>query len=378
MGINTTLKQTLHQLIIYTNITNTDSLNRVKSNLNCEVLFLYQEQDNEETDFTRRTNLRNLFSSNITLFDSSKFDGFTGYDLANAQREKAYICDVMLDRETKLNKLHYYGKMYLQSCTSSSFDTLDAFIMHINDMLNAGKAFPAVLPINEIDDKIDFINSVDMGYGKQYQKCPMLWGEVPAQLVVKASEAVKKQFPVKDAEEIQCIDLGCGNGKNSIFLASQGFSVLGVDADQNAIKRAISDCKYQNARWETGNILNLNLGKNKFHIAVMTGSLHCLETKQQIEDMVKKAQDATVQGGLNIFSAFNSTDLTAFDSQIDNRPHQDGFTPTALGHDEWVSLYPQSEWEFICEPTNKKLFDKHPDTNIEHTHTITRFLAKKM
>jgi len=364
-------------ITIYTNITNTDSLNRIKSDLKCDVLFLYQEQDNEETDFTRRINLRNLFSSNVVLFDSSKFDGFTGYDLANGQREKAYICDVQLDREAKLNKLHYYGKMYLQSCTSCSFNTLIDFIAHINEMLEIGKIFPQVLAANKIDERINSINSIDMGYGKQYGVCPMLWGKKPAGFVIEATEIIKNQFPKQDLSKIKCIDLGCGNGKNSIYLASQGFNVFGVDADQNAIQQAKTDFDHPNVRWETGNILKLDLGENMFHIVVMTGSLHCLETKHQIEDMVRKVQEATIPGGLNILSAFNNTDLSAFDSLIDPKPHQDGFVPTALGHDEWVGLYLKSKWEFIHAPSNEKLFDKHPDTNIAHTHTITRILARK-
>ena len=69
--------------------------------------------------------------------------------------------------------------------------------------------------------------------------------------------------------------------------------------------------------------------------------------------------------------------MSAFSSESIYKPHQDGFVPTALEHDEWVSMYCQDEWEFVYPPTNEELLDEHPDTNIKHTHTITRILARK-
>lgn len=39
-------------------------------------------------------------------------------------------------------------------------------------------------------------------------------------------------------EGAQILDIGCGNGRNSFYLAKQGFSVIGVDFSSRAIKQA--------------------------------------------------------------------------------------------------------------------------------------------
>jgi 2-polyprenyl-3-methyl-5-hydroxy-6-metoxy-1,4-benzoquinol methylase len=67
---------------------------------------------------------------------------------------------------------------------------------------------------------------------------------------------------VLDEEKIaRCpaIDLGCGTGSNTIYLAEQGFEVTGVDLSHTAIERAQSKQANAavNARFVQGDVLNL-------------------------------------------------------------------------------------------------------------------------
>lgn len=70
----------------------------------------------------------------------------------------------------------------------------------------------------------------DVNWDEYYQK---IQGRVPRQLLLDALE----KYPA-DAS-LHAIDLGCGDGTETAFLLSQGWSVLAVDAEEAGIKRLL-------------------------------------------------------------------------------------------------------------------------------------------
>ncbi len=67
-------------------------------------------------------------------------------------------------------------------------------------------------------------------YEKLYAAAPdhIAWGEKPGRLVARIGEYVKPGGKV--------LDIGCGDGKNALFLEQHGFSVVGYDASPHAIQ----------------------------------------------------------------------------------------------------------------------------------------------
>lgn len=57
------------------------------------------------------------------------------------------------------------------------------------------------------------------------------------------------------------VDVGCGAGQEAIFLAKQGFSVIGIDHSEAAIKIAELQAKKAGVEvdWQVGNVLELPL-----------------------------------------------------------------------------------------------------------------------
>ena len=100
----------------------------------------------------------------------------------------------------------------------------------------------------------------------------------------------------------------------------------------------------------------------------MTGSLHCLSTKDEVLDVVNKAKLSTKIGGYNVLSAFN-------DEEQDLAGHASSFSPILLAHDEYAVLY--QDWKII-ECSNTILDDEHPHNHIKHKHSITRILAQRV
>ena len=63
-----------------------------------------------------------------------------------------------------------------------------------------------------------------------------MWGLYPETTIVKY---IRKYFPdPKKNKRLQVLDLGCGAGANTWFLAEQGFDVYGIDISPTAIKHA--------------------------------------------------------------------------------------------------------------------------------------------
>jgi 2-polyprenyl-3-methyl-5-hydroxy-6-metoxy-1,4-benzoquinol methylase len=217
--------------------------------------------------------------------------------------------------------------------------------------------------MEDIEDKIAELMSFDGGYDEGYSLVSNFWGTQPAALVVKCAELLKNTMPKK---EICCLDLGCGTGKNSIYLNSQGFKVDAVDVSYFAIKEAKTMCK--NVNWMVCDIRKISSPNNAYDAVIMTGSLHCLASADEIRQVVSNAQAVTTQYGYHVLSAFNSglQDLSG---------HAQSFSPTLLTHEEYVDMY--KGWNIISS-SNLVQEDIHPHNRIPHSHSITRILAQKL
>lgn len=86
------------------------------------------------------------------------------------------------------------------------------------------------------------------GWNEQYKNPTFLslGTEVSAD-VVRFYKSLKKEWRVRevetgieryDATTLRVIDLGCGNGKNSVYLADRGAEVVGLDISPEAIAQA--------------------------------------------------------------------------------------------------------------------------------------------
>jgi cyclopropane fatty-acyl-phospholipid synthase-like methyltransferase len=74
------------------------------------------------------------------------------------------------------------------------------------------------------------------------------------------------------------IDLGCGTGTHSIYLAQQGFTVTGIDVSKTAIQRAKEKASRAGLKPEfiVHDVTNLDFLRGPFDIAVDVGCLHGL------------------------------------------------------------------------------------------------------
>lgn len=180
--------------------------------------------------------------------------------------------------------------------------------------------------------------------------------------------------PSKEVESIASIlnkdarilDVGCGDGRHSLYLASLGFKVDAFDISTNAIEKI--DClkKQNNLDINTCvcDILSFDF-KYTYDLIIVHGVLQFIEKEKQptIIELLKKQTNIN---GYHIVAVFT-----------DEEPIPEDLKEIMVGvfkNEEIKNYY--SEWE-IKLFENKKFNDEH-DNGIKHCHALNKLVAKKI
>ena len=71
-------------------------------------------------------------------------------------------------------------------------------------------------------------------WNQRFESEDSFLGERPSPLLVREMERIKRLAP-----GLKALDIACGEGRNSIFLAQHGFTVIGLDISDAGIARGI-------------------------------------------------------------------------------------------------------------------------------------------
>lgn len=102
---------------------------------------------------------------------------------------------------------------------------------------------------------------------------------------------------VKKASGVKVLDYGAGGGRNSIYLAEQGYEVLAVDRNKEFLK-SIPKC--ENLKTECVDVTKWEISGN-FDYVVVTNILHFFESDVASKCM-KKIVNATAPDGIIAFT----------------------------------------------------------------------------
>ena len=201
---------------------------------------------------------------------------------------------------------------------------------------------------------------VDGGYEEGYASTSCFWGETPGSYVVKLVDMLP---PIIGST---VLDAGCGEGKNAQYFEKRGAVVTAIDCSAKALANARKRWPSERISWVEGDVSAIELGKDRYDIVVAYGFLHCLQGQQHVDRVTRALQEATKPGGHHVVCNFNAR------SQ-DLRAHP-GFHPCLLPHRHFLRLY--DDWEILTS-SDEDLTERHPHNNIIHTHSMTRFIARK-
>lgn len=200
------------------------------------------------------------------------------------------------------------------------------------------------------------------GYDDGYGSCPCFWGTEPGTFVRLLQQRVGS------FSGLRILDAGCGEGKNAAFLAGGGAVVDAIDLSRLAIGNGRQQwADLANIRWQVGDIRQIDLPLQHYDVVVSYGLLHCLPSAAELRNVLMRLQGATRESGYFVLCAFNAR------RQDLNGAHP-GFAPCLLSDADYLSAF--SGWEIITH-SDSDLTEIHPHNNIEHTHALTRLLARK-
>ncbi|MCL2773393.1 MAG: methyltransferase domain-containing protein [Oscillospiraceae bacterium] len=162
------------------------------------------------------------------------------------------------------------------------------------------------------------------------------------------------------------LDVGCGEGRNSIFLAAQNHIVEAFDLSKAGIEKAkgIAGEMNLNIKFWSQNLAAFEFEK-EYDVILSHGVLH-LPEKVYRDKFISEAQKNTKVGGFHFIGIFTNR----LPATPDNAP----FTKSLFDVGELPEKY--SEWEIIHH-LEGTFSDEHPG-GIKHEHAFERIIAKKL
>lgn len=161
------------------------------------------------------------------------------------------------------------------------------------------------------------------------------------------------------------LDLGCGEGRNALYLAERGLKVTAVDISEAGIGklRHLARRRGLNVKTEVCDMRDYAF-RQSYDLIVAHGSLHLIERKHWM-NLINSIKTHTSSGGYNVVVVFT-----------DAIPPPDDLKAFHLGlfrEGELFEFY--EDWEMLVR-SSYILEDEHPG-NIRHTHPINKVVARK-
>ena len=163
------------------------------------------------------------------------------------------------------------------------------------------------------------------------------------------------------------LDVGCGEGKNPIFLAENGFkNVDAFDLSQAGINKLLRIGHLKNVKvnaW-VQDLTEFSF-KKKYDLIISYGTLHFVN-KDEWKRFIIEAKNNTNIGGLNIFQIFTNKVPASYDIAA--------FVKGLADEGELESMY--RDWQIIN--TISHVFeDEHPGVE-KHLHASNIVVAKRV
>jgi SAM-dependent methyltransferase len=134
----------------------------------------------------------------------------------------------------------------------------------------------------------------------RYQGDDLLWTERP------------NRFLVAEAEELtpgRALDLACGEGRNAVWLAEEGWQVTGVDFSQVALDKAhrLAEQRGVEIDWVCADLLEYTPAPGAFELVILF-YLQLAETDRH--EIFSRAASAVAPGGTLLLVAHSPDNLT--------------------------------------------------------------------
>lgn len=142
------------------------------------------------------------------------------------------------------------------------------------------------------------MSNIRTNYEKWYESDEFYWGTDPADF---CDELIALCPPSK---EKKVLDIGCGEGKDAVYMAQKGYSVSAFDLTENGIKKTLRLAKEKGVEINAYvDDINTFETEEKFDIVYSTGTIQYLFEKNK-KEFFEKIERITKKGGFVFFNVF--------------------------------------------------------------------------
>lgn len=164
----------------------------------------------------------------------------------------------------------------------------------------------------------------------------------------------------------RALDLGCGEGRNALYLATVGFRVTAVDISPAGIDKLRTVASERGLEIDASVCdMRMFAFDGPYDLIVSQGCLHLIR-REEWQMVLHRMKAATADGGIHVTGVFT-----------DNAPEPEDQRGLMVGLFREGELFTHYDgWEIIEK--NSFLFEhKHPD-GPRHTHAGDRAIARKL
>lgn len=137
-----------------------------------------------------------------------------------------------------------------------------------------------------------------MDYEERYKSAGYYWGKQPSNMCYEVMKICPPQ------KTLRLLDVACGEGKNAVFFARNGYTVTAFDAVALGLDKArrLADQVGVEINFFQANMLDFRID-NEFDIIFCSGALHYIPQNLR-KELLENYQKHTAVGGLHALNVF--------------------------------------------------------------------------
>jgi tellurite methyltransferase len=197
-------------------------------------------------------------------------------------------------------------------------------------------------------------------YEEEYKSQDYYWGVVPSKMCLRVLDLLPPSTHLK------LLDIGCGEGKDAVFFARNGYDVTAFDVSDAGIEKTkrLADNVGVQVKVFKADILDFRLDTS-FDILFSSGVLHYIKPQLR-EEIFSNYKQYTNPNGLHVLNVFVNKPFIA------PSPEKE---PTAC---KWISGELFSYYhDWLIQECAEVIFDCN-SSGIPHQHAMDKIIAQRM
>lgn len=197
-------------------------------------------------------------------------------------------------------------------------------------------------------------------YNQRYDKSELYWGDKPSSMAFRILESKPP------TSQLHLLDVGCGEGKDAIFFARNGYQISAFDAAEVGIAKAqeVSSSLNLEIDFQVADI-NEYQPQETFDVVFSSGVLQYLRPNLR-KPFIDSLKNKTTANGIHVLHTFVSKPF------LERAPDAEA-SEALWSSGELMSLYHDWQIEWSVEEIKDCM-----SSGVPHRHAHNRILARKV